>query len=78
MMKLAGSVKPGSPYEILLVDGSSLLVLPAGSKASVTIEKADDAEQVLHLYSLVSSGRHKGEKARTLIPYSAILKIICA
>jgi hypothetical protein len=78
MTKLAGVVRPGSPYEIFLTDGSSLLVLPAGAKASVTIEKADDVEQVLYLQSLVSSGRHKGEKARTLVPYSAIVKIICA
>ena len=78
MTKLAGVVKAGQSYEIDLITGAALLILPATAKGSVLLEKVDDNEQLLYLQTVVPTGRNKGVKARTLIPYSAIVKIICA
>jgi len=73
-MKLAAIVKPGGQYEIHLTDGSILMLV--GAKASVQLDHADDDQQLLHLAAVVTSGRLKGTKAKTVVPYSAIVKVL--
>ncbi len=76
MTKLAGVVKAGQGYEIELVDGQNLLVLPLGAKGTIVIDRASDEDQVLYLIGTVGSGRNKGQKCRWLIPYTAIVRVI--
>ncbi len=73
-MKLAEILKPGGQYEVHLVDGSVLLLL--GGRAQAQLDHADDDQQLLHVAEVVPAGRHKGAKAKTVVPYSAILKVI--
>ena len=73
-MKLADIVKPGGQYEIHLTDGSVLMLV--GPKASVQLDHADDTQELLHLSTVVMSGRLKGTKAKTVVPYTAIVKVL--
>lgn len=75
-MKLSNVLQPGGKYEIHLSDGTKLIL--AGPGGSVQIEKVGDDEQVLHLQTVVTGGRYKGQKARTIIPYVSIAKILIA
>ena len=77
MTKLSGVIKAGTGYEIELVDGQNLLILPFGQKGTIVIDKASDEEQVLYLIGQVGGGRNKGTKCRWAIPYTAIVRIIC-
>ena len=76
MTKFSGFIKAGSGYEIELVDGQNLLVLPFGQKGTIVIDKASDEEQLLYLIGQVASGRNKGAKCRWAVPYTAIVRII--
>ena len=73
-MKLADIVKPGGAYEIHLTNGTVLMLV--GAKASVLLDHADDDQQLLHVAAVITAGRRKGEKAKTVIPYGAILKVV--
>lgn len=73
-MKLADRIKPGVAAEIDLVDGAAVIL--GGSGETHKLEKVDDAEQVLVLLTLIASGRRKGQKARAIIPYSAIRQVV--
>ena len=73
-MKLASILKAGGQYEIHLTNGQVLMLV--GAKASVQLDHADDDQQLVHLSALVTSGRLKGSKAKTVVPYSAILKVL--
>jgi len=75
MTKFEDILKPGGSYEILMSDGTNLTILGT-AKAQVALEKADDAAQVLHLSTIVSSGRRKGERSKTAVPYHAITRVL--
>ena len=74
MIKLADIIKPGGSYEIHLINGQVLMLV--GPRAQVSLDHADDERQLLHLAAVVTSGRNKGSKSKTIIPYGAILKVI--
>jgi hypothetical protein len=72
-MKLADLLKPGVSVEIQTVQGHTLSV--GGKGEAHRLEQVDDDEQVLYLQTTVATGRMKGQKARVLLPYSAIAAI---
>ena len=72
-MKLAEHLKPGVAVEILTVGGQVYLL--GGKGEAHRLEQVDDDEQVLYLQTTVVAGRMKGQKARMLLPYSAIAAI---
>lgn len=72
-MKLADHLKPGVAAEIQTIHGQTIL-LGGGSEAH-RLEQVDDDEQVLHLLTILTSGRLKGRKARLILPYAAIAGI---
>jgi hypothetical protein len=68
-MKLAEHLKPGIAVDIGTVHGT----LSLGGKGDANrLEQVDDDEQVLYIQTTVATGRHKGQKARLILPYSAI------
>ena len=72
-MKLADHLKPGVSVEIQTVNGQTLLL--GGKGEAHRLEQVDDDEQVLYLQTTIVGGRMRGQKARVLLPYSAIASI---
>ena len=72
-MKLADHLKPGISVEIQTFGGQTLHL--GGKGEAHRLEQVDDDEQVLYLQTTVVGGRMKGQKARLLLPYSAIAAI---
>lgn len=68
-MKLADHLKPGVAARVMTGHGAFFL----GAKGEGDrLEQIDDDEQILFIQTTVAEGRQKGQKARVLIPYSAI------
>ena len=72
-MKLTEHLKPGVTVEIQTVQGQSIIL--GGKGEAYRLEQVDDDEQVLHLQTTIAAGRMKGQKARVILPYSAIASI---
>jgi len=68
-MKLADHLKPGVSARIMTGHGAFFL---GGKKDGDRLEQIDDDEQILFIQTTVAEGREKGQKARVLVPYSAI------
>ncbi len=73
-MKLAEVLKAGVRAEIRTVEGESILI-GGGKSETHRIEKVADDEQAVYLLTVVSSGRHRGQKARVVLPYSSIVQV---
>jgi len=72
-MKLSEHLKPGVLVEIQTAQGQSIVL--GGKGEAHRLEQIDDDEQCLHIQTTVAAGRMKGQKARMILPYSAILSI---
>jgi len=72
-MKLSEHLKPGMSVEIQTVHGQSILL--GGKGEAHRLEQVDDDEQVLYLETTIAAGRMKGQKARMILPYAAIVSI---
>lgn len=73
-MKLAEVLKTGVHAEIRTAQGDSILI--GGKSETHRVEKVADDEQALYLLTVVSSGRHRGQKARVVLPYSSISQVL--
>jgi hypothetical protein len=68
-MKFADHLKPGVSARIMTGHGAFVL---GGKRDADRLEQIDDDEQILFIQTTVAEGREKGQKARVLLPYSAI------
>jgi hypothetical protein len=72
-MKLAEHLKPGVTVEIQTIGGQTIIL--GGKGEAHRLEQVDDDDQCLYLQTTVSGGRLRGQKARMILPYSAIAAI---
>lgn len=72
-MKLSEHLKPGVSVEIQTVQGQSIIL--GGKGEAHRLVQVNDAEQCLHLQTIVAAGRMRGQKALMILPYSAIVSI---
>ncbi|MBI2931761.1 MAG: hypothetical protein HYY16_08920 [Planctomycetes bacterium] len=73
-MKLAETIRGDAVTEIKLVDGTTIaLGVP---DTLYQLEYLDDEAQQLGFLVTVTMGRRKGQKAKMVIPYSAIQSVL--